>query len=242
MALKPDVIVADSTPAALAAMHATATIPIVMVNVSDPVAVGLVASLARPGGTITGITDFGIEMAVKQVDLLRTLVPGATRVAVLMSTDNPVHPLQLREIENAAKRVGLTTLPTLIRSSEGLEQAFASMAKQKAGALIWLGGAPISTEQQRDKLVDLAAKARLPALYTDRWWIEAGGLLCYGPNDVHMWRAAAIYVDKILKGAKPADLPVQQPAEFELVINLKTAKALGITIPQSLRVQAELIE
>ena len=212
-----------------------------MVNVSDPVGVGLVASLARPGGNITGMTDFGIETAVKQVDLLRALVPGATRVAVLMS-DNPVHVLQFREIEEAAKRVGLTTLPTMIRSSEGLEEAFASMAKQKAGALIWLGGAPMSAEQQLDKLVDLAAKARLPALYGDRWSVEAGGLLGYGPNHVRTWKAAAIYVDKILKGAKPANLPVQRPTEFDLVINLKTAKALGLTIPQSLLLRADVIE
>ena len=241
VALKPDVILADSTPAALAAKRATATIPIVMVNVSDPVGVGLVASLARPGGNITGVTDFGIEMAVKQVDLLRALVPGATRVAVLMS-DNPVHLLQLREIEEAAKRVGLTTLPTNVRSSEGLEEAFASMARQKAGALVWLGGAPISGPQQVAKLIDLAAKARLPALYGDRLSVEAGGLLGYGPSPVAMWRTAAIYVAKVLKGAKPADLPVQQPTEFELVINLKTAKALGLTIPQSLLLRAEVIE
>ena len=241
VALKPDVIVADSTPAALAAKHATATIPIVMVNVSDPVAVGLVASLARPGGNITGLATLGIEMATKQVDVLRTLVPGATRVAVLMS-DNPVHRLELRAIEEAAKRIGLTTLPTMVRSADELEEAFASMARQKAGALIWLGGAPLSSEQKEGKLIDLAAKARLPTLYGNRWSVEAGGLLGYGPNPMRGFKAAAIYVDKILKGAKPANLPVQQPTEFELVINLKTAKALGLTIPQSSLVRAEVIE
>jgi putative ABC transport system substrate-binding protein len=157
-------------------------------------------------------------------------------------SDNPVHLLQLREIEEAAKRVGLMTLPTMVRYSEGLEEAFASMAKQKAEAIIWLGGAPISAEQQVDKIVDLAAKARLPALYGDRWSVEAGGLLSYGPNHLHTLKTAAIYVDKILKGAKPANLPVQQPTEFELVINLKTAKALGLTIPQSLLLRADVIE
>ena len=147
-----------------------------MVNVSDPVGVGLVASLARPGGNITGMTDFGIEMAVKQVDPLRALVPGATRVGVFMS-DNPVHLLQFREIEEAAKRVGLTTLPTMVRSSEGLEEAFASMTRQKAGALIWLGGAPISTGQQLDKLVDLPRKQDCRRyMVTDGRWKQAGFL------------------------------------------------------------------
>ncbi len=239
--LKPDVIVVDSTPAALAAKRATATIPIVMVDVANPVDSGLVASLARPGGNITGVADVGIETAAKQIDLLRALVPGATRVAVLMS-DNPVHHLQLRGIEEAAKRVGLTTLPTMVRSSEGLEEAFASMARQKAGALIWLVGAPIIAEQQRGKLVDLPAKAGLPTVYGDRRTVEAGGLLGFGPDPVRMGKTAEIYVDKILKGAKPADLPVQQPTEFELAINLKTAKALGLTIPQSLLLRAEVIE
>ena len=172
---------------------------------------------------------------------MRALVPGATRVGVLMS-DNPVHLLQFREIEVAATRVGLTTLPTMVKSPEGLEAAFASMARQKAGALIWLGGAGGSPDHQLDKLVGLAAKARLPALYGDRWSVEAGGLLGYGPNHVRMFKTAAIYVDKILKGVKPANLPVQQPTEFELVINLKTAKALGLTIPQSLLLRAEVIE
>jgi putative ABC transport system substrate-binding protein len=241
VALRPDVIVADSTPAALAAKGATSTIPIVMVNVSDPVGVGLVASLGRPGGNITGVTDFGIETAAKQVDLLHALVPGATRVGVLMS-DNPVHLLQFRAIEAAAKRVGLTMLPTMVRSPEGIETAFASIARQNAGALIWLGGAGGSSDQQLENLVGLAAKARLPALYGDRWSVEAGGLMGYGPNHARMFRTAASYVDKILKGIKPANLPVQQPTEFELVINLKTAKALGLAIPQSLLLRADVIE
>jgi putative ABC transport system substrate-binding protein len=238
VALKPDAIVVETTPGAIAAVNATATVPIVIVNVSDPVGSRLVASLARPGGNVTGVTDFGTELAVKAVDLLHTVVPGATRIAVLMS-DNPVHPSQLREIQDAANRISLTILPTKVTSTEGFEEAFASMAKQKAGALILLGGAPFSTEAQRDKLVDLAATTRLPALYPSRVYVEAGGLLGYGPNFPHMFRLAATYVDKILKGAKPADLPVQQPTEFELVINLKTAKALGLTIPSSLLLRAD---
>ena len=236
LALKPDVIVAFSTPAALAAMRATQTIPIVMVNVSDPVASGLVRSLARPTGNITGMSDFGIEVAVKQVDLLRTLVPGTTRFAVLMS-DNPADSLALAEIEKAAKKVGLTALPTKVISSGDLAEAFASMANQRAGAVIWLGGAPISIKE----LIDLAAKARLPVVYQERFSVEEGGLIGYGPNPRSMGRAAAIYVARILKGAKPADLPVQQPTELELVINLKTASALGLRIPQSLLSRADEI-
>jgi putative ABC transport system substrate-binding protein len=177
---------------------------------------------------------------VKEVDLLHTALPEVTRVAVLMS-DNPVHPSQLRAVQAAAQRIGLTILPTMSRSIEGADEAFASMAKERAGALIVLGGAPFSTESQRNKLVDLAAKARLPALYPNRWWVEGGGLLGYGPDPVHMWRLTAAYVDKILKGAKPADLPVQQPTEFELTINLKAAKALGLAIPQSLLVRADVV-
>ena len=242
VALKPNVIVADTTPAVIAAMRATATIPIVMANVSDPVGSGLVASLARPGGNVTGVTDFGTELAVKEMDLLHTAFPAVTRVAVLMS-DNPVHPSELNTVQEAAKRIGLTILPTMSRSIEVADEAFASMAKDKAGALIWLGGAPFSTEAQRDKLIDLAAKARLPALYPSRSFVEAGGLLSYGPDPVDKRRQTAAYVDKILKGTKPADLPVQQPIEFELVINLKTAKALGLTIPPSVLLRADkLIE
>lgn len=241
LALKPDVILADSTPATLAAKRATATIPIVMVDVANPVDSGLITSLARPGGNITGVADVGIETATKQFDLLRALVPGATRIAVLMS-DNPVHRLQLSAIEEAARRVGLTTLPTMVDSSARLEEAFASMARQNAGALIWLDGAPVIAEQHLGKLVELPAKARLPTVYGVRQAVEAGGLLGFGPDRVRMWRTAAVYVDKILKGARPADLPVQQPTEFELVINRKTAQALGLTIPPSLRLRAEVIE
>jgi putative ABC transport system substrate-binding protein len=237
-ALKPDAIVADSTPAAIAAARATATIPIVMVNVSDPVGSGLVASLAHPGGNVTGTTDFGIELAVKSVELIHAAVPKATRLAVLMS-DNPVHPAQLKEIQDAAKRRGLTALPTMVRSSEEFEKAFASMAKQNAGALIVLGGAPFGTPQQRDKLIELAAKIKLPTMYPTRWWVEAGGLMGYGPSLSFRWGRTASYVDKILKGAKSADLPVEQLTEFHLAVNLKTAKAFGLTIPPSLLQRAD---
>jgi putative ABC transport system substrate-binding protein len=240
IALNPDVIITDTTPGAIAAKRATATIPIVMTNVSDPVGSGIVASLARPGGNVTGVTDSGSDMAVKGVDLVHDVVPKATRIAVLMS-DNPVHPAQLRDIQSGAKRIGLTVLPTMARSTEEFEEAFASMARKKAGALILLGGAPFSTERQRDKLVELAARTKLPTMYPGRWWVDAGGLLSYGPNALHRSRLVANYVDKILKGAKPSDLPVQQPSELELVINMKTAKALGLTIPPLLLLRANQV-
>jgi putative ABC transport system substrate-binding protein len=240
VALKPDVIVTDSTPAGVAAMRATATIPIVLMNVSDPVGSGLVASLARPGGNITGVTDFGTELSVKGVDLLRTVVPKAKIFAVLMS-DNPVHPSQLKAIEDAAKTIGITVVPILVRSQEEFVRGFASMTQKKAGAMILLGGAPFSTEAQRDNILALAAKTKVPGMYPSRWFVDAGGLLSYGPSTLHKWALGADYIDKILKGAKPGDLPVQQPKEFELAINLRTAKALRLTLPPSLLVRADHI-
>jgi putative tryptophan/tyrosine transport system substrate-binding protein len=242
VARKPDVIVADSTPAALAAKGATTEVPIVIVNVSDPVGTGIVASLAHPGGNVTGGTDFGTALAVKQLDLLHELVPKSSTIAVLMS-DNPVHPLQLKLIQDAAKKFRLTILPTMIKTEGDFETAFASMVRQHAGAFIWLGGAPVSTPAQGEKIVALSARSKLPARYPSRWTVEHGGLLSYGSTPKDRFRTAALYVDRILKGAKPADLPIEQPTTFELVINLKTAKALGLTIPRSLLHRADqLIE
>jgi putative ABC transport system substrate-binding protein len=241
VALKPDVIVADSTPATIAAKRATTTIPIVMVSVSDPVGTGIVVSLAQPGGNVTGITDFGLDVAKKYVGVLHELVPNASRIAVLMS-NNPVHPLQLKVIQEAAQSIGLTLLPTMITTDADLEEAYASMARQKAGALIWLGGAPVSVPAQFKKLIALSARSKMPTLYPSRRLVQEGGLVSYGPRPDQRYVAAAVYVDKILKGAKPADLPVEQPKELELVINLKTASALGLTIPKSLQVLAEVIQ
>ena len=237
VALKPDVILADTTPAVIAAMRATATIPIVILHVTDPVGSGLAASLARPGGNVTGATDFGFEMAEKSVDLMHVLVPKATRIAVLLGGDNPVEAFILEANQNAAKAIGFTLLPIMARSPEEYEEAFAFMAKKGAEALIG-GGAGASTARNRDKLIELAAKAKLPAMYGARNWVDAGGLLSYGQNRLQKWRYAATYVDKVLKGAKPADLPIEQPTTFDLVINLKTAKALSLTIPQSLLLRA----
>ena len=241
VALKPDVIVADTTPAILAAKRATATIPIVMVTPADPVGSGLVKSLARPGGNVTGVTSLEADLIVKGVDFLHAVVPKAKLMAVLMS-DNPTHPSQVKAIQDAVRGFGVTVLPTMVRSSDDFEAAFSSLAKQKAEALIVLGGPPFSSSAQRGKLLGLAAKTKLPGIYRTRNWVVEGGLMSYGHDNLKNWSLAATYVDKILKGAKPADLPVQQPTEFELVINLKTAKTLGLTIPPSVLALADRVQ
>src|SRR5262245_8346514 len=241
LALKPDVIVADTTPAILAAKRATATIPIVMVNPADPVSSGLVESLGRPGGNVTGVTSLEADLIPKGAEFLHAVVPKAKLMAVLMS-DNPTHPSQVKAIQDAVRGFGVMVLPTMVRSSEDFEEAFRSMAKQKAEALIVLGGPPFSFLAQRGKLLGLAAKTKLPTIYRSRNWVEEGGLMSYGANNLTNISFAATYVDKILKGAKPADLPIQQPTEFELVINLKTAKTLGLTIPPSVLALADRVQ
>src|SRR6266851_7231491 len=238
VALKPDVIVAVTTPATSAARQATTTIPIVIVQVSDPVVSGFVASLAHPGGNITGITDFGVDLAAKSVELAHTIAPKVTRIGVLMS-DNPIHPVQLKLTRDAATSIGLTVLPTMDRSDAELEQGFAALTREKAGALIVLGGSPMGGQAER--IAELAAQAKLPAVYPDRYFVTKGGLLSYGPSYSHMYKVAAAFVDKILKGAKPGDLPVEQPLLFDFAINDKAVKALGITIPPSMLVNAEVI-
>ena len=242
IATAPEVIVAETTPGALAAKRATSTIPIVIINVSDPVGAGLVDSLARPGGNVTGLTDFGIELAEKQVELIRALVPKAVRLGVLMS-DNPVHPSQLEVIRAAAGRLSLYVLAYRVASVNDLDAAFSAMVAQKVDAFIQLGGSPFdSTVQQADMLIALAAKARLPAVHTAGNVVRRGGLVSYGTNVSAAWKQVAVYVDRILKGAKPADLPVQQPTTFELLVNRKAAANLGIKIPHTLELVAEFID
>jgi putative ABC transport system substrate-binding protein len=235
VALKPDVIVANTTQATQAVKQAAEAIPIVMINVTDPVGFGLVASLARPGGNVTGLTDFGLELSAKSVELLREIIPKATHIAVLMS-DNPVHPFQLREIESAAKRFEITIVPAFAITVDELERAI-SFAKANAAALIVLGGGLQSGN--REKISELAKKAKLPTVAYVRPYVDAGALASYGQKVLPQFRLAATYVDKILKGAKPADLPVEQPTKFELIINLKTAKSIGIVIPQPLLLRAD---
>jgi len=228
--LKVDVIVAAGTPPPYAAKRATTTIPIVMTNASDPVGSGLVASLARPGGNITGLSLLSPELAGKQLELLKETVPKVSRVAVLWNPANPVHTLILRQAEVAARSLRLQLQILEARGPNEFDSAFSAMTKERAGALLVLADPMFFGH--RTRLADLAAKSRLPSVFLLREHADAGGLMAYGPSTRDNFRRAATYVDKILKGAKPGDLPIEQPTKFELVINLKTAKALGLTIPR----------
>ena len=241
VALKVDVIVASTDPAALAAKQATKTIPIVFASgASDPVTSALVTSLARPGGNVTGVTGLGPELVAKVLEHLKQAVPGISRVAVLWHSGGLGERTQkdmLKEAEVAARALGVRLQFVEARGPADIDRAFADMTRARAGALTVLPSSMFNGERRR--LVDLAAKNRLPAVYSWREFVDAGGLMSYGPNLVDLYRRPATYVDKILKGAKPGDLPVEQSSKFELVINLKTAKALGLTIPQSVLLRAD---
>ena len=235
--LKVDVIVASGITATQAAQQATKTIPIVMAGVNDPIASGLVTSVARPGGNITGLSLTAPELVGKQLQLLREVVPKVSRVAVLWNPANPGNPPQLREAEVAARVLGVRLQPLEAHGPSEIDRAFVAMTRERAGALLVLADAMLNIERKR--IADLAAKSRLPTVSAFGMHAEAGGLMAYGTNLLDQYRRAAYYVDKILKGAKPADLPVEQPTNFELVINLKTAKALGLTIPPSVLGRAD---
>ena len=236
---KVDVIVAFISSAAKAAQQATRTIPIVMVGVGDPVSLGLVTSLARPGGNITGNTSFGPELNAKRMQLLKEIIPGLKRAAVLWTPRNPLHESSVRRTEAAALAVGVELQPLKVTSVDEIESAIRTATEQHAGALIVLGDPLLSST----RIARLALERRLPTTFLERAGAEAGGLISYGPNMVDVYKRAAVYVDKILKGTKPGDLPVEEPSTFEFVINLKTAKALGLTIPPSLLSRAdEVIE
>ena len=237
--LKVDVLVPGSTPGALAAKKATATIPIVMVMSGDPVASGLIASLARPGGNVTGVSFLGQELNEKRLELLKEAVPGATRVAVLVDPAYPNIGSTLKGMEGAARALGVQLRVLKVHDPSEFEKAFAAMSKERARALIVLPDILLWTHRRR--IVELAAKSRLPAMYGFREYVDAGGLMFYGALLSDMYRRAATFVDKILKGAKPADLPVEQATRFELVVNLKTAKALGLTIPPSVLIHADQV-
>jgi len=237
--LRVDMLVVAGAPAAHAAKNATSVIPIVMTNAADPVGTGLVASLARPGGNITGLSDFNVGVITKRLELIKEVVPSASRVAVLLNPTNPTNPLQLKEIQAAAPGLGVTPLPLEAKGPDDIERAFTTIGKERPGALIIIGDPMFGSHRRR--LAELAAKSRLPAIYTTRQMVEAGGLMAYGTNFEDLYRRAALYVDKILKGTKPADLPVEQPMKFELVINLKTAKQIGLTIPQSVLYRADKV-
>jgi putative ABC transport system substrate-binding protein len=239
-ALKVDVIVVGGTVAAVAAKQATKTVPIVFVSAIDPVTDGLVTSLARPGGNVTGLSTLAPELIGKRLEQLKQAVPGVSQVAVLWqpgALGERTERDMLKETEFAAQALRVRLHFVAVRGPDDFDSAFSDMTKARAGALTVLGTTTLINERRR--LVDLAAKNRLPAVYGLREYVDAGGLMCYGPNNADMFRRAATYVDKILKGAKPGDLPVEQPTKFELVINLKAAKALGITIPQSVLARAD---
>ncbi len=240
VALKVDVIVVTNTPAALAAKQATRTIPIVLAWVGDPVGSGLVTSLARPGGNVTGLSFLVPELVGKRLELLKQAVPGVSRVAALWHPgDYPERTEKdiLKEADVAARALGVRLQVVEARGPEDFDRAFSDMTRARADAVTVQSTNIFIIEKRR--LVDLAAKNRLPAMYIAREFVDAGGLMSYAPNVADVFRHAATYVDKILKGAKPADLPVEQPTKFELVVNLKTAKALGLTIPQSVLIRAD---
>ena len=237
--LKPDVLVTPGTPASLGAKQATTTIPIVFAGVADAVGAGLIANLARPGGNITGLTSISAELGGKRLELLKEVAPKASRVAVLYNPADPSNVLVLKELQKSAPALGLTLQPLEVRGPGGFEGAFVAMTRQRAHALF--GAAGILTTEHRKALVDLAAKRRIPAIWGERQFVDAGGLMSYAVDFYDQVRGAASYVDKILKGAKPGDLPVEQPTKYELVINLNTARTLGLTIPQSVLVRADQV-
>jgi putative ABC transport system substrate-binding protein len=235
--LNVDVILTWGVVAARVARNATTTIPIVNGSMSNPVATGLVASLARPAGNLTGLTSISAELSGKRVELVKEVVPGLSRLAVL-ATANPTARPVVTETEAAVRSLGITLHAVEVHGPDDFDSAFSAMARERAGALIVAGDLLFAHPNLR-RLVDLAAQHRLPAMYSQKDYVEAGGLMSYAPNRRDLFRRAATYVDKILKGAKPADLPVGQPMTFELVINLKTAETLGLTIPSALLFQAD---
>jgi len=234
--LKPDVIVADVTVAIRAAMQATSTIPIVMASSADAVGIGLVTNLQRPEGNVTGVTMMLAEMSTKRLQLLKEVVPKVSRVAVLWHPALPWHQAMLKEVEAAAPSLQLQPIAIAVRSRDDFGNAFAELASARVNALFV---SETMTPTAQRQLVDFAAKTRLPTMFMNRDYVAAGGLVSYAPNFPEMYRHAAAYVDKILKGARPGDLPVEQPTKFELVINMKTAKSLGLTIPQSVLARAD---
>jgi len=230
--LNVDVIVAGGTPAPLAAKRATATVPIVMAGAGDPLGSGLVASLARPGGNVTGLSLMSADLVGKRLELLKEVLPGLTSVAVLWNASQPGSMFVFKETERAAQALRINVQSLEVRRSDDIDSALTAAKRQNASALIVVED-PLTTDFRR-QIVGFAAKTRLPSIYGLRMFVDAGGLLSYGADLGDLYRRAAGYVDKILKGAKPSDLPVEQPSKFELVINLKTAKALGLNIPQTL--------
>jgi putative ABC transport system substrate-binding protein len=237
--LKVDVIVTDSTDAALLAKKATSTIPIVMTRGTDPVGAGLVTSLARPGGNVTGLTSVTGELAGKLLELLKETIPKLTRAAILRP-EGRADDLFVKEAEVARRALGVQLIPVVVQGPDDIEGAFRAMGKERVNGLVMrLPASGYSTHYKR--VVELTMKYHLPAISTQTTWVDAGGLMSYGPDFSIGYRRAATYVDKILKGAKPADLPVEAPTKFEFVINLKTAKQIGLTIPPNVLARADKV-
>jgi putative ABC transport system substrate-binding protein len=237
--IKVDVIVASVNADALVAQKATRAIPIVMVSAGDPVATGLVESLARPGGNVTGLSQMTVEMVGKRLELLKEMVPKLSRVAVLWNPQGAAATLNWKEIQLPARQMGVQLHSLEVRSPDDFDKALEDATQVRAGALFIIADPVVVTNLKR--IADLAVKSRLPSIFQLSGFADAGGLAAYGPDLADMFRRAATYVDKILNGAKPADLPIEQPTKFELVINLKTAKALRIEIPQSVRLRADRV-
>lgn len=239
VALKPDVIVASAAPAIRAVTHATTTIPIVFETLGDALASGLVTNLARPASNVTGVSGFAPELNAKRLQLIREIVPSADQIAVLANLANPAAPASVRLTEAAGRDMQVQVQVVDVREAIGLEDAFKKIARQHAEALVVISD-PMFFGQRR-RLIGLAARYRLPAVYEARFFPDGGGLLSYGPGEAERFQRMAMYVDKILRGAQPGELPIERPTTFELVINLKTAKALGLTIPPSLLLRADQV-
>jgi putative ABC transport system substrate-binding protein len=235
--LKVDIIVVVTTPAALAARNATTTIPIVHPAAIDPVGTGLVRSLAHPGGNITGLAVLNAELSAKRLEVLKEVVPGLSRGAVLWNAANPANRLAWKETEDAARVLGVTLQSQEVREPKDFEGAFAMMAQQRPDVLLVLQDA--LTLQHRKQIIDFALRERLPSMFVGKEWVQEGGLMAYGDSLPDRYRRAASIVDRILHGAKPADLPVEQPTKFELFVNLKTAKAIGLAIPETFLARAD---
>jgi putative ABC transport system substrate-binding protein len=238
--LKMDVIVTATDVAIAAVKRETQTIPIVMANSTDPVGTGFVASLARPGGNITGLSSISPELSGKRLELLREVVPGLSRVAFIWNPDVRGAVLDYKETEGAASSLHLQLQSVEVVRAEDFDRAFSAITKDRAQALIMPAANPLAFAN-RSQIASFAQKNRLPSMYAQKEYVDAGGLMSYGPSTIDLWRRAATYVDKILKGTKPADLPVEQPKKFEFVINLKTAKQIGLTIPPNVLARADKV-
>ena len=237
IAAKVDVIVTAGTPAALAVKKATSTVPLVMVAVGDPVGTGLVPSLARPDGNLTGLSSVAPDLEGKRLELLREIVPSVSRIAVFLNSVNPFHATSMRQAQTAGKTLGIKVQQYDIRKSEDLDGAFAAIRKERPDALLILADRVFL--HNRERIVDFTEEQRLPNVSAYKEVVEAGGLMSYGPSYEDMHKRAAIYVNKILKGAKPGNLPIEQPTKFTLVVNLKAAKALGISMPPAVLSRAD---